>query len=107
VDTYQATTFAITPQSGSSLDVLAAGGSLTVTLDGQNVTSGTLNVPASFNGGTAFVANIVGTVTITGSTVRFQQTEDTFVRDLEWQHTDGCQPSGRQRNLHDYADPLT
>jgi hypothetical protein len=81
---YSATVFKVTPAGQATIDVLAAGGSLTITITGNNTTSGTLSIPASLNGGVPFTASMEGTVTLSGSTVAFQQTADTFVRDLSW-----------------------
>jgi hypothetical protein len=81
---YSATVFQVTLTGAQPIDVLAAGGSLTVTISDQNATTGTLSVPASLNGGTPFTATMTGTAVITGTTVRFEQTADTFVRDLNW-----------------------
>ena len=81
---YTASTFTLTPTGSTSRDVLAAGGSLTINIASSNAITGTLNVPASVTGGSAFVADMAGTATVTGSTVRFTQSADTFVRDLNW-----------------------
>lgn len=78
---YTATVFRVTPTGQSTIDVLAQGGSLSVTIASDNTASGSLSLPASV-AGTAFTASMTGTVVQTGSTVRFEQTADTFVRDL-------------------------
>ncbi|HUG28550.1 MAG TPA: hypothetical protein VMK53_09650 [Gemmatimonadales bacterium] len=82
--TYTATTFSVTPAGEAPINVLGGGGSLVITLHANGTTSGTLSVPASAAGGTAFVESMEGTVTVTSLTVTFQQTADTFVRDLTW-----------------------
>lgn len=82
--TYSATVFQVVPSGQSSMNVLAAGGSLSITINADNSTTGSLNIPASITGGAAFVASMAGTATISGSVVQFQQTADTFVRDLDW-----------------------
>ena len=79
--TYVATVFRVTPTGESTIDVLAAGGSLSVTIASDNTASGSLSIPASV-AGTPFTASMAGTVVQSGSTVQFQQTADTFVRDL-------------------------
>lgn len=84
VGTYTATTFRVTPAGQSMLDILALGGSLTLTIAPDNTTTGALSVPSTVAGGTAFFASMAGTATRTGGTVRFQQAIDTFVRDLAW-----------------------
>ncbi|HEX7942357.1 MAG TPA: hypothetical protein VF488_11165 [Gemmatimonadaceae bacterium] len=79
--TYVATVFTVTPTGQSTIDVLAAGGSLSVTIASDNTASGSLSIPASV-AGTPFNASMAGTVVQSGSTAKFQQTADTFVRDL-------------------------
>jgi hypothetical protein len=82
--TYTATTFRVTPTGQAMIDVLAQNGSLVLTIASDNSTSGSLLVPSTVPGGTALLASMLGTATRTGTTVRFQQTADTFVRDLTW-----------------------
>jgi len=79
--TYVATVFRVTPTGQPPIDVLAQGGTLSITIASDNTASGTLSLPASV-AGTAFSASMAGTVVQTGTTVRFEQTADTFVRDL-------------------------
>ena len=78
---YTATVFRVTPTGQPTIDVLAQGGSLSITIASDNTASGTLSLPASV-AGTPFNASMTGTVVQTGTTVRFEQTADTFVRDL-------------------------
>jgi hypothetical protein len=78
---YVATTFQVTPSGPGTIDVLAQGGSLGITIANDNSTSGTLFVPASV-AGAAFTESMAGTAVQTGNTVRFTQSADTFVRDL-------------------------
>lgn len=82
--TYVATVFSVTPTGQSAINVLAAGGSLTITIAANYSTTGNLSIPASVNGGTALSESMAGTATITGTSVEFQQSADTFVRDLTW-----------------------
>lgn len=82
--TYTATTFSVTPAGEAPINVLGEGGSLVITLQAGGTTTGTLTVPGSVTGGAPLVASMAGTVTVTSLTVTFQQTEDTFVRDLTW-----------------------
>lgn len=79
--TYTATVFRVTPTGQATIDVLAQGGSLSITIASDNAASGTLSLPASV-AGTPFTASMTGTAVQTGGTVRFEQTADTFVRDL-------------------------
>lgn len=68
--------------SGTTIDVSAQGGSLTIALTSQHTTTGRLFVPGGGNGGADLDADLVGTWTLSGNTVRFSQAADTFVRDL-------------------------
>ena len=79
--TYTATVFRVTPTGQPPIDVLAQGGSLSVAIASDNTASGSLSLPASV-AGTPFSASMAGTVVQTGTAVKFQQTADTFVRDL-------------------------
>lgn len=81
---YAASIFVVTPTGQAPLNVLAAGGTLSITITSSGATSGSLNVPASVTGGSAFTASMAGTATITTLTVQFSQDADTFVRDLVW-----------------------
>ncbi|HLB54570.1 MAG TPA: hypothetical protein VJK71_05640 [Gemmatimonadales bacterium] len=89
VGTYTATAFGITPAGQSAIDVLAAGGSLSITITKNGSTTGLLNLPSSVTGGAPVMASMAGTAEITGLTVQFQQTADTFVRDLVWSRIEG------------------
>lgn len=51
--TYLATIFLVTPTGQSQADVLAAGGSLSITIDESGNTTGSLNIPGSVTGGAA------------------------------------------------------
>jgi hypothetical protein len=80
--TYVATTFTL---SGEIVgDVLAEGGSLSITLNADGTTTGLLSVPASLLDGEDFSASMGGTFTIGEQTLTFTQEADTFVRDLTW-----------------------
>jgi hypothetical protein len=87
---YRARVFRVTPPGQAEIDVLAAGGSLTITVGEDNVTSGSLSLPASVTGESALTESMAGTVerTVTSSesvaNFQFRQTADTFVRDLVW-----------------------
>lgn len=80
--TYAAIVFDVTPLGQSQVSVLAAGGSLSITIDASGTTSGSLLIPGSVTGGAPFTANMAGTAIITALTVEFDQGADTFVRDL-------------------------
>lgn len=55
---YVATIFRVAPPGQGTKDVLAAGGSLTITIASNNSTTGSINIPASVTGGAAFVADM-------------------------------------------------
>jgi hypothetical protein len=81
VGNYTATTFQLTLTGQLAVDVLKAGGSLSLSIAADNSTSGTLSLSPSITG-SPFTADLTGTAVQSGNTVHFQQTADTFVRDL-------------------------
>jgi len=84
--TYSATTFRITRPGLSNADVRAAGGSLLLVITKDNRVTGALRIPASIAGtATDFVEQMDGTVEYSTELAKFNQTADTFVRDLVWQ----------------------
>ena len=89
--TYAATEFTLSGEVSG--DVLAAGGSLSITLNADGTTSGSVFVPAALNDGQDFNASLVGTFTLTDGSVTFTQDADTFVRDITWQ-VDGIRLRG-------------
>jgi hypothetical protein len=83
--TYTATQFSVTPTGQAAINVLASGGSLVITIAESGATSGSLTIPSSLTGtGQPETVSMSGTAVRSGSTVTFQQTGDSFVRDLEW-----------------------
>jgi hypothetical protein len=78
---YAATTFTTTA-NGTTTDHLAAGASFALTLDPNGGTTGRLFIPGAAEGGGDLDADMVGTWTLSGSTVTFTQAADTFVRDM-------------------------
>jgi hypothetical protein len=81
--TYSATVFTVKPDDAAEINVLGAGGSLTITISKSGATTGSLHVPASVEGG-PLTASMAGTASVTELTVEFDQEADTFVRDLTW-----------------------
>jgi hypothetical protein len=65
---------------------LGAGGSLSITIEDDNSTTGSLHIPAALNDGVEFNASVDGTASLnTAQTeVTFTHPADTFVRDLTW-----------------------
>ena len=86
---YVATTFTVVPTFGGvplpAIDILAAGGSLSVVIATDLTITGTMNIPGSITGGAPLIESMAGTAEQTGNTIQFQQTADTFVRKLTWQ----------------------
>ncbi|MDT8341176.1 MAG: hypothetical protein RQ751_06660 [Longimicrobiales bacterium] len=79
--------YAATQFSAEGNDVLAAGGSLTLTLGTNGTVSGLLRVPEGVGG--PFEADMAGTYTLAGDRITFSQQADTFVRDAEWRWSGG------------------
>ena len=84
VGAYVATVFLITPTGQPVIDVLLKGGSLNITITASNTTTGQLSLPASVTGTTPLLQPMTGEAVITGSTLKFTQVADTFIRDLTW-----------------------
>jgi len=74
-----------------AVDILAAGGSLNLTLKADNTTTGRLFIPDTLGltEGGDFEADLQGAFTITGTEITFQHQADTFVRDLTWTFDNG------------------
>jgi hypothetical protein len=89
---YAATSFLVTPNGQPTVDVIAKGGSLTITIAGDSSTTGLLSLPAgvlSPQGGTASMAGRVFQ-RVDGSFRFSQPTEDTFIEQLVWQQFTGA-----------------
>jgi hypothetical protein len=80
---YTATTFTVTSAAGVT-DLLAVGSTVTITLAADGTTSGRLFVPGGAEDGSDLDVDLVGAWTLTGSTVTFNQTADTFIRDAQF-----------------------
>ena len=91
--TYRASTFALS--GGATEDVLALGGSLTITFSAGGTTSGSLFVPAaSFDsGGVDFTADMAGTFVLENDSITLTQAAESFVREITWT-VDGNRISG-------------
>jgi hypothetical protein len=84
---YTASTFTATTTSGTT-NLLAAGATVSVTLASNGTTTGRLFVPGGAEGGGDLDADLTGTWSLTGSTVTFSQTADTFIRDVQFTATE-------------------
>jgi hypothetical protein len=80
---YEATVFTATTGLGT-LDLLALGASAEVTLDVDGTTTGRLFIPGAGEGGEDVDEDLVGTWDLSGSTVTFNQTGDTFIRNVDF-----------------------
>jgi hypothetical protein len=86
--TYAATSFRVTPPGQGTVDVIGAGGSLTITVAADFTTDGTLFLPGGLLPGSdqPVQASMAGKlVQKTDGTYFFQQTANTFMRALIWQ----------------------
>jgi hypothetical protein len=81
--TYAPATFTVTSATGT-VDLLALGAEVSLTLDPDGTTTGELFVPGGGEGGEDFEADLAGTWTLEGSTVTFNQTTDTFIGEVEF-----------------------
>lgn len=80
---YSASSFTIGSAAGT-VDLLALGSSVAITLAPGGTTTGRLFVPGGAEGGGDLDADLTGTWTLEGSTVTFNQTADTFIRDAQF-----------------------
>jgi len=83
---YTATSFLVTQTGQPTVNVLASGGSLTINIAPDSSTTGTLSLPAGVLGGSGGTASMNGKVIrLSSGDFQFQQTENTFIRQLVWQ----------------------
>ena len=81
--TYEASAFTATSFSGTT-DLLLAGATVDATLAPDGTTSGRLFVPGGDEDGGDLDEELTGTWTLTGQTVTFNQSADTFIREAEF-----------------------
>jgi len=85
---YTASVFTLTSPTGTgdstTIDLLALDSSVDVTLAPDGTTSGRLFVPGAAEGGGDVDVDLTGTWTLSGNTVTFNQTGDTFIRDADF-----------------------
>ena len=79
---YTATQWLTTGGSGQTNQLLA-GSTLAITLNANGTTSGHMHLVASGNN-PAVEADMAGTWSLSGTTVDFSQSADTFVRDMQF-----------------------
>jgi hypothetical protein len=80
---YSAASFTLGSPAGT-IDLLALGSVVTVTLDADGSTTGQLFVPGGAEDGGDLDADLTGTWSLDGTTVTFNQTADTFIRDAQF-----------------------
>jgi hypothetical protein len=81
--TYEASVFTVTSFSGTT-DLLLAGATVDAALAPDGTTSGRLFVPGGEEDGGDLDEDLTGTWTLTGQTVTFNQTADTFIGEAEF-----------------------
>ena len=88
---YAATSFLVTPAGQPTVDVLAKGGALSITIAADSTTTGLLSLPAGVLSPQGGTASMVGIVSQRGDgTFRFEQPADTFIEALVWQQFTGA-----------------
>ena len=81
--TYTATTFTV-EIGGNVTDELSEGAWITITLRADGTTLGHIFAPAGGEGGADLDEDLSGTWQLTGTTVSFVQSADTFIRDMSF-----------------------
>ena len=81
--TYNASRFTATSDATGQVNLLSLGATVHVVLKPDGTTTGHLSVPDVLGSG-AIEADLTGTWTLSGSTVTFNQTADTFIRDVDF-----------------------
>ena len=85
---YTATTFNVESDVVGPVDLLASGATVTATLNEDGTTTGRLFVPNAGEDGSDVDEDLTGTWTLTGNTVTFNQSGDTFIRDVDFVATE-------------------
>jgi hypothetical protein len=83
---YAASTFTLSTSIGT-INLLAGGATITVTLASDGSTTGRLFMPGADEDGSDLDEDLSGTWTLTGDTVTFDQSADTFIPDVEFTAT--------------------
>jgi hypothetical protein len=82
---YRATTFSASFGS-TPVNLLAAGVELEINLRANGTTTGRFFVPAELNDDDgAYTADLQGSWTLNGNTIKFNHSADTLIRDMEFQ----------------------
>lgn len=80
---YTASSFTVTSPAGT-VDLLALGATVEVTLAPDGSSTGRLFVPGGAEDGSDLDEELTGTWSLSGSTVTFSQSADTFIRDAQF-----------------------
>jgi hypothetical protein len=80
---YTATTFTLSTVVGE-IDLLAGGATVTLDLDANGTTTGRLLVPGGNTDGSDLEEDLTGTWSLTDSSVTFDQSEATFIPEIEF-----------------------
>jgi hypothetical protein len=83
---YTATTFTLSSAVGT-INLLGAGATVTIVLETDGSTTGRLFVPGGDDDGSDLDQSLEGTWTLTGDTVTFDQTADTFLPEVQFTAT--------------------
>ena len=86
VGTYTATTFTCGPTGAASTNVLAAGGSISLTIADDMSTGGTLTIPAGVNCGSTGTTSLLGHAGKVGTVVTLNTTADSFMREMQFSY---------------------
>jgi hypothetical protein len=81
---YTASTFTAQSDLLGNVDLLATGATVSVILDEDGSTTGRLFVPGADEDGGDVDVDLTGTWSLTGDTVTFSQTGDSFIRDVDF-----------------------
>jgi hypothetical protein len=84
---YTASTFTVTTVAGA-LNLLTTGAQVSVTLAADGTTTGRLFVPNGADDGSDLDEDLTGTWSLSGSTVTFNQSADTFLTDVQFTATE-------------------
>ena len=85
--TYTATSFTYATTGAAAKDVLAAGGSITLTIFNDFGTSGLMSIPASVTGGSAVQVSLLGAAARQGDQVTLQLVLDSVLDNIVLTHS--------------------
>ncbi|HEX2218238.1 MAG TPA: hypothetical protein VHG35_05500 [Gemmatimonadales bacterium] len=81
---YTATTFTVETDLVGTVDLLAAGATVSAVLDADGTTTGRLFIPEGDDDGSDLDVDLAGTWTLAGDTVTFSQTGGSFITDVDF-----------------------